>query len=353
MQKERIMVHMRATDTFTFGKEFMRHGSGLTGRREPIVVASEPRSEPAVPRPPPLRSILVPVDGTGTAEHALPFALSLARWSGAEVTLATVYSTPQAANDPERLGWRGGDFLIEPLREYLDDLTRRVEETHPVRVRSVVMREFWPEDAICDFGDWQADLVVVAARRRGWWSRFWRGSVSTGVARRTQAPVLVVPAGDSRPDLSAEPALGRVLVPLDGTRRAERVLGPATALTSLFDGECDLLRVIRSRPYSVNWSLAFGGPSVEPLSNRSAEARRYLSGITERLRSVSVSARSQVVTDERPIAEAIARHAKRSGADVIAMTSRGGVGLAKLFRGDLALRVSRLATVPVLICRTA
>jgi nucleotide-binding universal stress UspA family protein len=294
----------------------------------------------------------VPVDGTPAAEHALPFALALARRSGAEVTLANVYSAPQAANDPERLGWRGGEYLVEPLREYLDALTRRVAEACPVRVRPVLLRGYWPEDALCEFGDWSADLVVVAARRRGWWSRFWRGSVSAEIARNSRAPVLVVPAGDAPPDLSAEPPLGRVLVPLNGSRRAERALGPAAALAALSGGECNLFHVVHSQPYAVDWSLAYGGPPTGTPAGSTWEARRYLRGVAGRLRSLSVPARWRVVADERPTAEAIARYAELCGADVIAMASRGGLGFTGLFRRSLAVRVSRLAPVPVLVCRT-
>ena len=63
-------------------------------------------------------------------------------------------------------------------------------------------------------------------------------------------------------------------------------------------------------------------------------------------------ARWRVVAAERPTAEAIARYAELCGADVIAMASRGGLGFTGLFRGSLAVRVSRRASVPVLICRT-
>jgi nucleotide-binding universal stress UspA family protein len=294
----------------------------------------------------------VPVDGSPAAEHALPYALTLARRSGAEVTLLNVYSTLQAANDPELLSWRGGEYLVEPLRDYLDGLAARAAEASAARVRPALLKGYWPEDAICRAVDWGADLVVMAARRRGWWSRVWHGSVSAEVASHSPAPVLVVPAADTPPDLSAEPPLGRVLVPLDGSPRAERALGPAAALATISGGGCDLLHVVRSRPSAVDWSLAYGGPPTGTPAGPTLEARRYLRGVAGRLRSLSVPTRWRVEADERPAAEAIARHAELGGADVIAMASRGGVGVAGVFRGSLAVRVARQAAVPVLICRT-
>jgi nucleotide-binding universal stress UspA family protein len=193
----------------------------------------------------------------------------------------------------------------------------------------------------------------MAARRRGWWSRLWHGSVSEGVARRSRTPILLVPGRDESPDLAHEPPLGRVLVPLDGTARAERALGPAAALAALAGGRCELLHVVRSRPHAVDWSLAYSGRSTGAPADQTREARRYLREVSHRLRALSVPAGGRVVTDERPMDEAIARYAALSGAVGIALASRGGVGWTGLFRGSLALRVAREAPVPVLVCRTA
>ena len=311
------------------------------------------RPRQVAPRPPPLRSVLVPVDGTSAAEHALPYAVALARRAGAEVMLAHVYSTLLAANDPERLGWRGGEHLVAPLRDYLDALAARVAGVCPVPVRPVLLRGYWPEDVLCEWGDREADLVVMAARRRGWWSRLWSGGVSTEVARQSRPPVLLVPAPTGPPDLSAEPPVGRVLVPLDGTARAERALGPAAALAALVGGGCELLNVVRTRPYAVDWSLAHGGPPSRPTAERTREANRYLRGVADRLRARSVPARWRAVTGDRPVADAIARYAELSGTDLIALASRGGVGWRGLFRESLAVQVSRRAPVPVLICRAS
>src|SRR5688572_29499722 len=82
-----------------------------------------PKRAPVLSR---LGTVLVPLDGTPAAEHALPYAVALARRSGAEVAVAHVYSTLQAANEPELLGWHAGQYLVEPCRDYLESLARRL-----------------------------------------------------------------------------------------------------------------------------------------------------------------------------------------------------------------------------------
>jgi nucleotide-binding universal stress UspA family protein len=295
----------------------------------------------------------VPLDGTPAAEHVLPYALALARLAGAEVTLAHVYSALQAAAEPELLGWDGGLYRVEPCRDYLEALAARLAETHGVGVRPLLLRGYWPEDAICEAGDWDADLVVMAARPRGWWSRLWRGSVSAEVARRSRTPVLLVPAHEGPPDLSREPALGRVLVPLDGSARAERALGPAVALAALSGGSCELIHVVRGQPYAVDWSLAYGAPPAPTPASQTCGGERYLRAVAGRLRALSMPVRWRVVSDARPLTDAVARHAELSGADVIALTSRGAVGLGGLLRGNVPVRIARRSALPVLICRAA
>ena len=337
---------------------FPREGSGEPWTRIEIrdrtnaAHIPQPRPQQLVPRPPPFQSILVPIDGSREAEHAIPYALALAQGSGAKVTLASIFSTVQVANDPGRFGWFEGDYQLERLRAYQDTLTARVSDASPVRIDTVLRRGRWPEDDLCELGDWDADLIVLAARRRGWWSRVWRGSISGQIACRSRNPVLFVQAPAGPPDFAMRPRLGRVLVPLDGTPRADRGLEPAAKLAGLMESQCELLHVVRRRPYSVDWSLAYCGTPDRPDVRRAREAEQYLHHVAHGLRDMSLSARSRVISSDRSAEDVIVQYARQSGADLIAMASRGGVGLKGLFFGSLAVRVARRATVPVLIGRS-
>jgi len=79
------------------------------------------------------RSLLVPVDGSPFAEHALPLALSVARRAGARIQLVHVH--PPLANDPKAYGF---DFValdahtMEEHRAYLDALGERIRKVSPV-----------------------------------------------------------------------------------------------------------------------------------------------------------------------------------------------------------------------------
>jgi nucleotide-binding universal stress UspA family protein len=68
-----------------------------------------------------IRTILVPLDGTPFAEHALPYAATLAKQSGAVLHLVTV-STPLAETSVESTYFSATEFeqdLTARYRTYL------------------------------------------------------------------------------------------------------------------------------------------------------------------------------------------------------------------------------------------
>src|SRR5690606_26956373 len=73
-------------------------------------------------------SLLVPLDGTPSAEHALPHALALARRSGATLRLVHVHSLLTALDNPWQLYYHRD--LVQAARDekqrYLDQVMRRI-----------------------------------------------------------------------------------------------------------------------------------------------------------------------------------------------------------------------------------
>src|SRR5688572_11706389 len=115
------------------------------------------------------RSLLVPLDGSTFAEHALPVALAVARRAGAGLRLVTV-STPLAEAYVEGLYLGSGDLeeeLTERHRAYLAGVADRLRGRADVPVRTEVHHgEVSP--TLCGLvGQGDADLVVMATHGRG------------------------------------------------------------------------------------------------------------------------------------------------------------------------------------------
>ena len=149
----------------------------------------------------------------------------------------------------------------------------------------------------------------------------------------------------------------RILVPLDGSDIAERVLPHVEALAEKFGSAVTLLQAT-TPPETLIAASAEGaapaGPVLDPTPIVEAErqaASAYLEVAAERLRG-----RGLAVAGERPEAapaDAIVEHAHRAGTDLIAMTTHGRGGLGRLILGSVADEVLRSAPCPVLLVRVS
>lgn len=135
--------------------------------------------------------ILIAVDDTDVASHALTVGIELARAMSAKLALvhAVDVSAGNASDDPilvmeiSRDGERDG-------RELLDALASRVgDDAETFLVRGD------PSTAIVATADrWKADAIVLGTHRRTGFARMMLGSVAEGAMRAAHCPVLVVPA---------------------------------------------------------------------------------------------------------------------------------------------------------------
>jgi nucleotide-binding universal stress UspA family protein len=302
--------------------------------------------------PPRYRSLLVPVDGERFGEHALPLALGIARRAGAEVRVVHVHCPLQSAYRPETLYYDSGldAFLRRRQQAYLNDLIRRLRKVSSVPVTPGFLQGREVADSLCEAASAGTDLVVMATHGRGPLGRLWSGSVADVLMRRLSVPLLLVRGYDAPADLTGDPLVRHVLVPLDGSEVAEQVLEPALALGTLTGGDHTLLRVI---PSVADYSLGYpGAGSHRPVADRQqAEAWSYLRRVADRLGGRTLRVHPRIVHDEQPVAKAILHFAQTHDADLIALATRGRGGLARLFQGSVADRVVRGASVPVLVFR--
>jgi nucleotide-binding universal stress UspA family protein len=298
----------------------------------------------------PIRTVLAAVDGTPFGEHAVPLAAAVARRAGAALRVVHVFSTRELAGEAARV-MADARWVFDLRRrrgEYLDGLVRRLERVRPLPVTGALLDGSDVSEAVCRASA-NADLVVMATRDRGPWARYWWGSVTAAVGRRARCPVLLVRGRDDAPDLGAARLPRDILVPLDGSARAEEAVPAATALGALARARYDLLHVVRGWPAAVNERRP-----LAPLPGETPEAHAhdYLAGVAARPAWQGGTATGRVVIDDRPVAEAIAGYAERTGAELVALTTRGRGPLSRLFRGSVAEEVVCRVGVPVLLTRT-
>lgn len=146
------------------------------------------------------KHILVPLDGSGFAEAALPYALELAAQFDSDITLLRVVSPPRAgegALSPESANFmiRVRDDLYREAIDYLQQQKGSLRQQNYRVHYQVAESEDVAVEILSAVKGADADTVVMSTHGRGGLGRWLFGSVATRVLQSAHVPVLLI-----RPD---------------------------------------------------------------------------------------------------------------------------------------------------------
>jgi nucleotide-binding universal stress UspA family protein len=290
--------------------------------------------------------ILVTLDGSQLAERVLPHAVTLARCFEARVTLLRVVSRVRRAGlgrviDP--LHWElrksEAEAYLDQVRGHLLKVGLRVDQTVLEGKAASRIVEFVHEENV--------DLVVLSSHGQGGLSRWNINSVAQKVLLRAYVPVLIVRAyqavGRDLDGLRYQ----RLLVPLDGSQRAEHVLPLASSLAESQEAQLLLAHVV-DRP-----EVARRGP----LTDEERELMDRLTALNrEEGQSYMIDLQSRLSVDVRPhllvgdsVAAALHELVNREDVDLVIVGAHGYSGEAQWPYGSVALNFIAYGTTPLLI----
>lgn len=140
----------------------------------------------------------------------------------------------------------------------------------------------------------------------------------------------------------------RILIPLDGSARAELILGQVERILRREDSEVILLRVV-DLPEVSRFDQA-RRLAYEYARDRERAVAQSVHVVARRLADLGIKARGCIA--EGPAAATILEQAKREHATMIAMTTHGRTGIPRWLVGSVAEKVVRSSPVPVLLVRS-
>lgn len=286
--------------------------------------------------------ILVPLDGSETAEKVLPYARALTRSLNITVALLKVIDT---FGERSRYLDEFMDTAIRRGKEYLQG----VAKTFPHASVGWTVEEGRPAEIIITKGaENEGALITMATHGRSGLQRWLLGSVAEKVLRGTGNPVLLVRANEEA-KTEGEVTPSRIIVPLDGAELAEGVLPTVVELAKALK-----LTVVLLQSYRVN-AIMYGYENALPDLNEfneelKKEATAYLDSWVEQLNRGGLADVVPIVSEEEA-AEAIIKLANGAPNSLIAMCSHGRSGVRRWVFGSVAEKVIRHASSPVLVMR--
>jgi nucleotide-binding universal stress UspA family protein len=146
-----------------------------------------------------IKKILVPLDGSPFAEHALPMACSLAEKYGAQMVLLCVVEPMPGAeyvtySEALKLLSNLSKHLVLEAEEYLEAEQRELHQAG-CRVKTMIREGVAAESIIETVASEAVDLIVMSTHGRGGLSRWTAGSVADKVMRYCQCPILLIRQG--------------------------------------------------------------------------------------------------------------------------------------------------------------
>jgi nucleotide-binding universal stress UspA family protein len=172
-----------------------------------------------------LNPILVPLDGSQLAECVIPHAAAIARSFDAEIALLRIVEKSQGSSTTPLYNLLNWQINKTKAGVYLEKLMEQFQASG-LRARTVVLEGLVAE-SITEYAQTQGmKLIIMSSHGRNGLTQLGISSITHKVILSAQTSLLIVRAGLSGPQpgkISETPVYQRILVPLDGSQRAENV----------------------------------------------------------------------------------------------------------------------------------
>lgn len=297
--------------------------------------------------------LLVPLDGSKTAETALPYTRFLAGRLKLPVELLTLIDVVEVARriPPEKAQFVAK--ILESVASRSEQYLKGVAATFSdAGVTCAVEKgadaaEIIIERAAADKGT----LINMATHGRSGIDRWLLGSVAEKVLRGARNPLFLVRAKE-QDKTEADATLRSVIVPLDGSELAERVLPAVAELAKRLT-----LEVVLFRAYTLPKSATAVEPEAHLLvadeqliSAMRDEAVAYLEKKAEEMKRSGVD-KTRYIAEYGFAADEIIALARKTPDNFIAMSTHGRSGVKRWVLGSVTETVVRHSGDPVLVIR--
>ncbi|MGD0879828.1 MAG: universal stress protein [Anaerolineales bacterium] len=288
--------------------------------------------------------ILIPLDGSQLAECVLPQVIAIGQAFNAKIVLLHVMDKNPSDASTQFINLLNWQTNKTEANLYLERITDRLEKVG-LRTTAIVL-EGQVAESITEFARSQEMKLVIMSSHGS------SGVRKSGISRVTEEITLSAPTSVLivRAHQPQEKPLSRILVPLDGSWRAEYVLPMVTLLARYHNAQVQIAHVVKTPEMARQIPPAQEDIELSDrvVARNREEALKYL----EQVRSVSPLAAIDVkthliVSDNAPLA--IHEIIDQEKIDLVALNAHGYSGNDQWPYGSMVNNFVLYGKVPLLI----
>ena len=272
--------------------------------------------------------ILVPLDGSQLAECVLPHAAAFAHSFDAELTLLRILEKNQTGASAQLFDLLNWQIQKTKATLYMEEIKARFKESN-IRARTIILEGLVTEGITGYAQNAGVKLIILSSHGRHGLTQWGISSITQKIILSAPTSILIVRAHqqDSLAELSTIPLYQRILVPLDGSQRAEHVLPIITQLARVHQPKIHLVHVVQTPEMARQMP-----PAREDidLSNRIVarnreEAGHYLEQVKSRSYLQGITVQTHLVTSDHTAA-ALHQVVEREHIDMVIFSAHGYSG---------------------------
>jgi nucleotide-binding universal stress UspA family protein len=292
-----------------------------------------------------LSKVLVPLEGSDIDEVILAYATKVAGMMDLDVLLLHLYAPEEHRSIPLRRAYLSN--AAKTIRKNLEAVRNEAGSevsAKSVDVQSEMIEGYAAEEILSYASENDVDMILMCSHgRSGIRDLEWSfGSVTDKVLRRSKVPVWIIRIGISEQSLYLNWPNRKMLVPLDGSELAEKVLPYVRTLAKQWGAEfVDVTLLIVCDPSLLPSNYEFVWPvKLDDHMKRCRQVdEKYLAKIEKQLEKAGITVRSEVLVGKP--ADEIVDYANKNGFDLVVMATHGRSGISRWAYGSVADKVIR------------
>jgi len=293
--------------------------------------------------------ILVPLDGSLLAECVLPHVVAIARAFNAKVILLRVLDRNQASEKAQLFDLLNWQMSKTGAKLYLEKVSARLQKSG-LRIETAVLEGLVAE-SITEYALSRGiKLIILSSHGRSGLSQWGISSVTQKIIFSAPSSLLIIRAYQPATSESIERQYNRIVVPLDGSLRAENVLPMVTLLARFHQARISIVHVVETPEMARQMPLTHEDVELSEriVARNREEAVRYLDQAHLHSSLDGIDVQTRLLTSDNAAA-ALHELAEQESIDMVALSAHGYSGNNKWPYGSMVNNFILYSKVPLLI----